>query len=134
MLTILSKGEGQIKMTNNQKPNNFDLEERTLKFAKNVMALCRKLVRNDINRQLVTQLIRAATSIGANYREANDSLGKKDFAHRVRIARKETKETIYWLELLLDNNPQHKEEIDFLLKESIELRNILSAIIKKVAI
>ena len=127
-------------MTNNQinKPqtNNsrFDLEERTLKFAKQIVQLCRILPNNTVNFKLIDQLIRAAGSIGANYREANDSLGKKDFIHRLRIARKEAKETIFWLELIVEANPNLKEEITKLISECTELRNILSSIINKILV
>jgi len=118
-------------MNNNQKIK-FDLEDRTLTFAKQVINFCKRLPNNTINYKLIDQLIRSAGSIGANYREANDSLGKKDFVHRLRIARKETKETIFWLELIKEAN--QNIFIDNLINESVQLRNILSAIIKKVEI
>jgi four helix bundle protein len=107
----------------------YDLEQRTLTFPKDVISLCRKLPKNSINLPLISQIVRSATSIGANYREANDGLGKKDFLLRLRIARKEAKESSYWLELLAESNQQ----IDFsvLIKECLELRNILSSIITK---
>lgn len=81
-----------------------DLEERTLEFSKQVITFCKELPKNTVNFKLIDQLIRSATSIGANYREANDSLGKKDFINRLRIARKEAKETSYWLELVKHSN------------------------------
>jgi len=124
-------------MTNNsnQNTNNkFDLEARTLEFAKKVVRLCFKLNNNVVNHKLIDQLVRSSGSVGANYREANDSLGKKDFLNRLRISRKETKETIFWLELVLEANPNSKDEIDFLIDESTQIRNILSAIITKVNI
>ena len=108
----------------------FDLEERTLIFAKQIIIFCKKLPNNTINFKLIDQLIRSAGSIGANYREANDSLGKKDFIHRLRISRKESKETIFWLELVKEANKDIS--IDSLINECSQLRNILSAIIKKV--
>jgi len=108
----------------------YDLEERTLIFAKQIINLCKKLPNNTINFKLIDQLIRSAGSIGANYREANDSLGKKDFIHRLRISRKESKETIFWLELVKEANDNIS--IDNLIDECGQLRNILSAIIKKV--
>ncbi len=117
-------------MSNNQSPIKYDLEERTLKFAKQVIILCKKLPSNTINFKLIDQLIRSAGSIGANYREANDSLGKNDFIHRLRIVRKEAKETIFWLELVKESNPEVK--IDNLINECIQLRNIFSYIIKKI--
>jgi four helix bundle protein len=109
----------------------FDLEERTTEFAKQVIRLCKDLQRNPINNRLIGQIIGSAGSIGANYREANDSLGKKDFIHRLKIARKEAKETIHWFELLEEANPDFEVKIDSLKQETIELKNILSSIINK---
>ena len=116
-------------MTNNQ--NNFDLEDRTLNFAKRIVRMCKVLPNNTVNFKLVDQIIRSGGSIGANYREANDALGKKDFLMRMKISRKEAKETHFWLELIIEANPELKDKIQELLKESIELKNIFSAIIKK---
>lgn len=120
-------------MQNNQNTKTYDLEERTLKFSKATIILCQKLPRNAINLPLISQIVRSAGSVGANYREANDALGKKDFAHRLKIARKEAKETSYWLELIAEANLGHREEMGKLKSECAELRNILSAIISKVA-
>ena len=73
----------------------YDLEERTLTFAKRVINFCKSLPNNTVNFKLVDQLIRSAGSIGANYREVNESLGEKDFLMRLRISRKEAKETSF---------------------------------------
>jgi four helix bundle protein len=81
-----------------------------------------------INKELIGQLIRAGGSVGANYREANDALSKKDFNHRIKITRKEAKESHYWLELLQEANPGYKEEISKLLMEALELKKIFSSI------
>lgn len=108
-----------------------DLEERTLEFAKSIIRLCKVLPRNTINIELIKQLVRSSGSIGANYREANEALGKKDFVHRLRIARKEAKETNYWLELIKEANSSAENQIIVLAKENQELRNILSSIIEK---
>ena len=110
----------------------FDLEERSTKFAKAVIVLCKDLIRNPINNRLVDQVVGASGSIGANYREANDALGKKDFIQRLKISRREAKEAIHWLELLAVANDHKKAEIQLLLKEAVELKNILSAILIKV--
>ena len=121
-------------MTNNQSTNirnNFDLEQRTTQFGKMVVRLCRQLPKDSINSRIAGQLVGSAGSIGANYREANDALGKKDFFNRLRIARKEAKETLHWLELLVEANPEQKEEARNLWKEAEELKKILSAIINK---
>lgn len=118
-------------MTNAQTGKKFDLEERTLSFAKSVIDLVKKPPKNTVNFELSSQVMRSAGSVGANYREANDSLGKKDFFMRVRICRKEAKETKYWLELLLHNNPELADLINPLIQESTELIKIFSSILNK---
>ena len=115
------------QITNNQ--NKFDLEPRTLNFTKNIIKLCKILPFDNINSVLINQIIRSSASIGANYREANDALSKKDFIHRLRISRKEAKETIYWLQLIKEAN--QKVDINYLVDECSQLRNILSSIITK---
>jgi len=109
----------------------FDLEKRTTEFAKKVIRLCKKLPRNPMNDRIVGQLVGSSGSIGANYREANDSLGKKDFINRMKIARKEAKETIHWLELAKEANPEFSSEITPLISEATEYKKILSSIISK---
>lgn len=109
----------------------YRLEERTLIFAKEVIHLCRKIPRDTINNSLISQLIRSSGSVGANYREANESPTRRDFTHKMGLTRKECKEASYWLELSLESNPSLKDLISPLLKESIELRKIFSAIIDK---
>ncbi len=109
----------------------FDLEKRTLEFAKRVIRLCKALSKDAINNKIIDQLVRASGSVGANYREANDALSKKDFLHRLRISRKEAKESQYWLQLTNEANPNEREEINELEKEAIEIKKILSAIITK---
>jgi len=115
----------------NIKNTKFDLEDRTLEFAKKIIRMCKELPNNTVNFKLIDQIIRSAGSVGANYREANDSLGKKDFIMRMKISRKEAKETNFWLELIIEANPGFKEKIQSLLLESIELKKIFSAIISK---
>jgi len=109
----------------------FDLEERTTKFAKSVIKLCKELPKNSINDRLVSQVIGSAGSVGANYREANDALGRKDFIQRAKIARREAKECHHWLELISTANEDKETEIRPLTKEADELKRILSAIIAK---
>jgi four helix bundle protein len=118
-------------MVNNHLNKQFDLEERTLNFSKAVLNIARIVSKNETNIILLAQVIRSGTSIGANYREANEALGKKDFFMRIRISRKEAKETVYWLELILHNNPQMVDELQPLIKEATELLKIFSAIILK---
>ena len=76
-------------------------------------------------------MIDASGSVGANYREANEALSKKDFVHRMKVTRKECKESGYWLELLREPNRQFTGEINAFIKESRELRNIFTSIINK---
>lgn len=116
----------------NDQNKPFNLEDRTLKFAQEIIDLCKKLPQDVINIKLIGQLISASGSVGANYREANESLSKKDFAHRMKITRKECKESTYWLELVKQANLNFKEEIDLFIKESKELRNIFTSIIEKI--
>ncbi len=110
---------------------NYDLEERTMKFSKNIINLCKKIPFNMINKRLIDQLLRSGTSIGANYREANECDTKKDFKNKIRIAKKEARETIYWLELLINANLSLKDEMLPLLDESKQLMKILASIYLK---
>ncbi|WP_100611052.1 four helix bundle protein [Confluentibacter lentus] len=109
----------------------YDLEERTYIFAKNCRLLIQSLPKNLSNIEDGKQLIRSSASIAANYIEANEKLGEKDFKFRLRIARKEAKETLLWLKLLKDLNYNFVSELEILLNEAEELRKILSAIINK---
>jgi len=118
-------------MTEIQNPKQYDLEDRTLKFLRDVIRLCKKLPKNVVNIELVKQLIRAAGSVGANYREANEASSKKDLNLRIRISRKEAKESHYWLQGLLEANLNFKSEIEPLIKESLELARIFSSIMAK---
>jgi len=112
--------------------SKYDLEERTLEFAKKVLRLVQKLGKNTVNFKLSDQLVRSGTSVGANCREANETETKKDFLFRIRICRKEAKETDYWLELLLEANSDSKKEILGLQKEAREFVKIFAAIASKV--
>jgi four helix bundle protein len=114
------------------KKSVYDLEERTFQFAKDVRIYVKKLPYSIANEEDGRQLIKASGSVGANYREANESLSKKDFMMRVKISRKEAKESSYWLKLILDTNTlNNKTEGERLYNEAIELKKILSAIIEK---
>ena len=117
-----------IKIQNTKK---YDLEDRTLEFGKRIIRLSKELQKNTINYNLVNQLSRSGTSMGANYREANETETKKDFLFRMRICRKEGKETIYWLNLIIEANPEFTERIKPLLRETTELVKIFAAIIEK---
>ncbi|NJY64106.1 four helix bundle protein [Salinimicrobium sp. CDJ15-81-2] len=109
----------------------YDLEERTFEFARDCRIIMSKLPKTIANIEDGKQLIRSSGSVGANYIEANEKLGDKDFSFRLKIARKEAKESAYWLKLLKSSNNNLELEIDKVLKEAEELRKILSAILKK---
>lgn len=108
----------------------YNLEERTFQFAKECRFLVKSLKKSIENIEDGRQLVKSSGSIGANYIEANEKLGDKDLKFRLKIARKEAKETRYWLRLLNETNPNN-DQIISLINESEELRKILSAIINK---
>ena len=108
------------------------MENRTLKFAKNVRSFVKKLRKTIGNIEDGKQLIRASGSVGANYIEANESLSKKDFIMRIKISRKEAKESRYWLRLIDTNDDREMEkDRNALIKEATELMNIFGAILQK---
>jgi four helix bundle protein len=109
----------------------YDLEERTFLFAKDCRVYIQKLPKTISNIEDGKQLVRSSGSVGANYIEANEKLGDKDFLFRVKIARKEAKESKYWLMLLNEMNGELKEISQELIIEADALRKILSTIISK---
>lgn len=109
----------------------YDLEERTYLFAKHCRFLIFKLPKTISNIEDGKQLVRSSGSVAANYIEANEKLGVKDFKFRLKISRKEAKESVLWLKLLRDLNVRFETELTQLLNEAEELRKILSAIINK---
>ena len=109
----------------------FDLEERTLHFSKDVAKFCKLLSADAVNREYITQVIRSSGSVGANYIEANEALSKKDFMMRIKICRKEAKETIYWLTLIAHCNEVDKQISAALIQEATELKKIFSSLLKK---
>jgi len=106
----------------------YDLEERTIKFAESIINLCKKVSQNPITLPIINQLIKAATSIGANYAEANGASSKKDFKNKIFICKKEARETKYWLRLLALAAPNLKVECKACFKEAQELTLIFSKI------
>ena len=96
----------------------FDLEERTAKFAEEIIDLVKKLKINSINKRIVEQLVGSGGSIGASYCEANEAESRRDFAHKIGICKKEIKETKHWLRLLARANPEIKGSIKELWSET----------------
>ena len=110
----------------------YDLEERTFQFARDVRLFVKTLPHSVANIEDGKQLTKASGSVGANYREANESLSKKDFLMRIKISRKEAKESAYWLRLIIETNEiENINEGIRLRNEAIELKKIFSAIIEK---
>lgn len=106
----------------------YDLEERTAKFGEAIIELCKKAPRNTVSTPVVSQLVRAGTSIGANYYEANGASSKKDFLNKIFISKKEARETKYWLRMLSKAEPELKEACLKLWQEAQELTLIFSKI------
>lgn len=112
----------------NEQNKKYDLEERTILFAENIIDLCKKTQKNVITLPLIDQLIRAGTSIGANYCESNGASSKKDFRNKIFICKKEAKETMYWLQLLAKSEEKVSNDCRKLWKEVHELTLIFSKI------
>jgi four helix bundle protein len=115
----------------NNKPV-FDLEERTFQFAKAVRLFVKTLPKTISNIEDAKQIVKASGSVGSNYREANESLSKKDFLMRMKISRKEAKESTYWLRLINEtNNLNNTSDSQKLIQEANELKKIFSSITEK---
>ena len=115
----------------NSKPS-YDLEERSFQFSKSVRLYIKKLPRTIANIEDAKQVVRASGSVGANYIEANESLSKKDFIMRIKICRKEAKESAYFLRLITETNATEFEKDGIALHdEAVQLKKILSAIYEK---
>ena len=110
-------------------PNGYDLEERTAKFGECVIIFCRSIAQDTITRPIINQLIRSATSIGANYCEANNASSPKDFKNKIFICKKETQETKHWLRMMASCVSDKKEDTRKLWQEAHELSLIFQKII-----
>ena len=108
----------------------YDLDRRTFSFAKNVREYVEKLPKRLTNTEIGRQLIRSAGSVGANYIEADEALSRKDFIMRIKICKKEAKESRYWLDLSIPRSDE-QELKTHLIDESTQLVKIFSTIIKK---
>jgi four helix bundle protein len=118
-------------MNEEENPKHFDLEDRTFVFAKQTRTFIKTLSKTIGNTEDARQLIRSSGSVGANYIEANEALSKKDFILRIKICRKEAKESRYWLRLLDTEDGAVSKERDLLVQEAQELMNIFGAIVRK---
>jgi four helix bundle protein len=118
-------------MNNNPNPKPYDLGDRTKLFTKEVISLVNALPKTIPNIEMMKQLVRSAGSVGANYIEANESFSKKDFGLRIKICRKEAKESCYWLDLLEVKGAESEKKRQVLIQEGTELLRIFNAIAEK---
>jgi len=107
---------------------NYDLEERTAKFGEEVIDFAKTLQKSVINLPLINQIIKSATSIGANYCEANNASSKNDFRNKIFICKKEASETKYWVRMIARANEDKKDICKKLWNEANELTMIFSKI------
>jgi four helix bundle protein len=142
MRALLRNSKYEIRNTKQiQKPKSkktmgaddpkYDLEERAFQFARRVRGFVKHLPRTVCNIEDVKQLVRASGSVGANYIEANEALSKKDFRMRIKISRKEAKESAYWLRLVDTAHADLDAQRSDLIGEAIELMKIFGAILRK---
>ena len=116
-------------MTN--ETEKFDLEERTACFGEQVIGFAKRIRTTPVNAPLISQLVRAGTSIGANYCEADDACSKKDFRHKIGICRKDSKETKHWLRMVAAAEDELRADARKLWQEAKELNLIFGAILRK---
>ena len=112
------------------KTGDYDLEERTAVFGEALIDFCLAVPANPVTAPIINQLIRAGTSVGANYCEADDAESKKDFRHKIALCRKEARETKYWLRMIAKAAPTQKATARTLWREAKELHLIFVAIIR----
>jgi len=112
----------------NQLSNKYPLEERTAKFGEEIIKFCKSIQTDSVSLPLVTQLVRSATSIGANYMEANGASSKRDFQNKIFICKKEAQETKHWLRMLATALPEKKEDLRRLWSEVQEMTLIFQKI------
>lgn len=114
-----------------RRERNKELQKRIEDFVVTCLSLASKLAPTVVNQQILRQLIDAVSSIGANYEEACEAESARDFVHKIMIAKKECRETLYWLRILYRLNPSLKDELETSGKEAGELLKIFSSIVAK---
>ncbi len=119
------------KITSINNKNKYDLIERTAKFGEDIIDFAKTITPTPVTRPLISQLVRAGTSVGANYSEANEAYSKKDFKHKISIAKKEAKETMHWLRMITQADKSKNKAARKLYKEAHELVLIFSSILSK---
>lgn len=115
-------------MPNVKISTKYDLEERTAKFGEQVIKFAQQIPKTAVTLPLISQLVKAGTSIGANYCEADDAESRKDFIHKIGICKKEARETKYWLRMIATTALEFREEARTLWQEAKELHLIFNRI------
>jgi four helix bundle protein len=123
--------ESQTENASQTCERKFDLEERTAKFGEAIIRFLKQLPKDAVTVPLVKQLVRSATSIGANYCEADDAQTNKEFRYRISVCRKEARETMYWLRMIAAAAEQHRATARTHWQEAKELNLIFSSILRK---
>lgn len=118
-------------MSNVKKNKIYDLEERTAKFGEIMIGLAKQIPKGVIMASLINQLVRAGTSVGANYCEADCAESRKDFEHKLGICKKEAKESKHWLRMIVKATPELKNDARRIWREANELQLIFISIVKK---
>ena len=108
----------------------YDLEERTARFGETIVRFAKRIPQSPVNRSLIDQLVRAGTSVGANYCEADDAVSKRDFRHKIAVCKKEARETKHWLRMVATTEEDLKDEARKLWHEAKELHLIFAAILR----
>ncbi len=121
--------KSQSMMDDKKDKRIYDLEERTARFGEDIIDFVKTLPINPINNELISQIVKSGTSVGANYMEADGAESKKDFRHKIAICKKEAKETKHWLRMIAKANPDRKEKCKELWSEAQELTLIFSSIL-----
>ncbi len=114
--------------------SNYDLEERTAKFGEKIIEFCREAKKDPLVLPVLTQIIKSATSIGANYMEANGASSRKDFANKIYICKKESQETKHWLRMLAVYYPSSRDLLRKYWQEVQELTLIFHKIVSTIRI
>lgn len=109
----------------------FDLEERTALFGEAVIRFALPLIRNAVTKPIISQLVRASTSVGANYCEADEAGTRKEFRYRISLCRRESRESKHWLRMLVAAIPNVKDTARGHWKEADELTRIFASIHRK---
>lgn len=118
-------------MSNDKKEKVYDLEERTAKFGEDIIEFVKRLPKNVLTIPLISQLVKAGTSVGSNYCEADCAESRRDFEHKLGICKKESKESKHWLRMIAKAVPELKDEARKLWQEANELNLIFTSIVKK---